>query len=247
MPACTPSTRLFTWTAPVERDAFLVAARHQPAPAGRRGAAMGVSRCPMSFHARFLTPVAAATVTCCWKAPLRPALEAGSAGWAGPSARWTPTPCVPRPRSTWWASTTSPPSARRNARPSSPVKTLRSHPPSASRGAYWRIDCRRLGLPAPHGAQHHGLPARRWAAGVQPPGLDGRGAGRPQPRCRRTDLSGPTACTSPGRTTMRRWACQTTRRRWTGCPEHMPAVTTSRPAPMTLPSPHPHQDLRPHP
>ena len=80
---------------------------------------------------------------------------------------------------------------------------------------------RRQRLPAPHGAQHHGLPGR---GGQRPPaaGLDGRGAGRARPRRRPRRPSRPTACTSSARTTMPAMTCPSARRRWTGCPDAMP-------------------------
>ena len=119
-----------------------------------------------------------------------------------------------------------------------PVKTLRAIGIARPRRLL-ALRLRRQRLPAPHGAQHHGLPGRRRQRPARRR-LAGRGARRARPRRSPRPPFRRRACTSSARTTMRATPSPSTRRPATGCPERRAA----RPA---HDAPHPHQDLRPHP
>ena len=93
MPACTRSTRWCTSTPPVERDAVLVGARHQPLPAGRHRGAVVRSRCPTTSTAR-ASARGRRYPTCC--SSRRCGRRSRPAASAGCSGRSTATRCAPR-------------------------------------------------------------------------------------------------------------------------------------------------------
>ena len=186
--------------------AVLLGARHQPLPAGRHRACSGARRWPTTSM-RATARGAGATSTCC--SSRRCGRRSKRARPAGCSARSMAKRCAPRPAlligehdfSSFRAS-----SARRRRRSRRCARSA-----IARRGAYWRFDFDGQRLPAPHGAQHHGLPGRGR------PGPQQRPAG--WPRCWRRATatprrrpSRPTACTSSARTTMQRMASPSARR-----------------------------------
>ena len=187
------------------------------------------------FHCARQRASAGAMSTCC--SNRRCGRRSRPAWSAGPSARSTATAMRTRREALVGEHDFS---AFRSAecQAPSPVKTMRALA-IERRGAYWRFELRRRCVPAPHGAQHHGLPGRgrqRRASGV----VAGRGAGGARPRAGRADLRSPTASTSSARTTMRSMRSPSEPRPWTGCPDaSLPArALAHEPA-------HPHQDLRP--
>jgi hypothetical protein len=193
-PACTPATRWCTWTRPVDREPFSLGARHQPLPAaGHRGAVVpagggrAFTRRNSARGRRYRYVLLESAV--------RPALESGplrlglpAAGRRG-DARGGRSPAA--------ASTTSAPSAPRSARRSSPVKTLRDagHRPARRLLA---LRLRRQRLPAPHGAQHHGLPGGGGQRHARRPAGCGRCSQPTIARGGRAHLRGDRACTSVG-------------------------------------------------
>ena len=201
MPECTASCRSSTstrrWTGP--RSPGSVA----PTPSCRRTSPCnGPSPCPTpSIHGP--APQPGAMPMCCCSRPCGPAWRPGV--WAGCSMHSTVTPCRPPPSTCWRARFQLVP--RIGLPGQIPVKTLhrlsitrawqataprwpRPAPcvPGCSHGMLLlAIRVRGQRLPPPHGAQHHGLPARR-RPGHTRAAVDATGAGGALPRCRRAHL-----------------------------------------------------------
>ena len=136
---------------------------------------------PDDFHARF-RPVRAPTSICCGAAACVP--RCGPGAPAGASSRWTWPPCARRP-APCWASTISPASVRRSARPSIRCATCIAWTSrNAARFLFYASGQR---FPASYGAQHHGR-AAAGRAGQGTGGMDGAAAVLARPQARRADL-----------------------------------------------------------